>query len=503
MTLSSGLRSRVEVALTAGMLGCTTVAGIKEGHPGEPADSGAPADSASDSTLPNQPDGEADGTTPGDGGPDAPYDGPADSPPDAPSPELACSVIESSRILVDDSANEDAAGGAGFINGVWIAKSTTENQIFVFTQLAADPTQFLEYDVDFNAGSSFVGRGWTGIGDGRGVQLIDVSTAVSGTTVVNAALATFPAGGSGKGPSTGLQVIPLPPSFTGFIPGNPVIVADAFLADIQSGVFVQTTTTSADWLVATQGTNIQRYNVFAGSGSDADASGPQQILATSTTTPYDVTNAPLLDMGGSLYAMVSGIDPSGSVSVFAEPDDFSADASASTIGGSTHGRVLTARPSTVDPTSALVLMVVPEASQLQARVFGAITPPGRLSSLAAGAAPWTGGSLLGLAEVPSASAGIGWLDDETALIGPTQDGSGLQLLWIGPDGRLVSHSATSGVLLPGGSNQVAGSAVQFDKHFGETQGTLFAVWIENIPARGSQRIYAIKVSCAPPGADGG
>ncbi len=410
-----------------------------------------------------------------------------------------CAIDVNSRILVDSTSNYDAAGGAGFVHGLWFAKTTTYNQIFVFAQLASDPTEFFEYDVDFNQQAVLANHSWRGLGAGKGAQLIDVSTTPAGANAVtNAALATAPGPASGMGTSSDIQVIPLPSDFSGFFPGNPFKVGN-LLANVQSGVFLQPTRTSADWLLATQGNSISRYNIVTGTGTTTDASAFGQILAASTTTKYSVDDAPFLDIGGWLYAFVGGVDPEGGLTAFQLPDDLG-DAAATTIPNSVGTRILTARPSARAPSNALVLAAAPVSAGTEQQIFQAVAPPSQLTSAAIGSPPYTRSAVLQAVELPLVNAATASLDDETAIVGPRPDGTGLYLVWLGPDGRVVSHPATSGALL-NLSDTVQSAAVQFDQHTGEAGATLFVAWIEDMPD-GSQRIYAIKVLCSPPPSGG-
>jgi hypothetical protein len=152
----------------------------------------------------------------------------------------------------------------------------------------------------------------------------------------------------------------------------------------------------------------------------------------------------------------------------------------------------------------LILAIASDVGLVQAHVWSALAQPSQLASLTVGAAPFVAGSTLNLAEVPVDNTGIGSMGDQTAIVGPRADGTGLNLLWLGPDGRAVSHAGTSNPLVSG-SNQVSIAAVQFGNAVVGAGATLFVAWIEDVPPPGGgqpyQQIKGAKVSCAP--ADGG
>jgi hypothetical protein len=478
--------------------GCAAIAGIQEGHPGIHVDATAPGDDAamadvSDALEATRPGADATLDAPSDSPGEATADGPAQPP-----PELACSLVSTSSIVVDDTRNHDA-GGPGFIQGLWIARTANYNQIFVFSQLANDDTRFLEYDVDFNTGVLWKTNNWQGITNGAGVQLVSVSTVSAGANMIaNAALATYPGPISGSGPTTEIQIIDLPSQFGGLNPYTPFRVAGD-IDDFPTAVFFQPTPTSADFLVATEGRNVSRYGLVAGRGDTSDGGGFGAILSMSTTTAYSAADVPFLDIGGAVYAFVSGVDPDGGATVFRMPEDLSY-ASPYVIPGSTDGRVLVARPSATDSTKALVLAAVPDSVQAQ-HVYGALVDPSQLQSLAIGA-QLRPGAVLGANELPSFNTGLAWMDDETALVGPGLGGTSLNLVWLGPNGRAVSHPAINGPIVDLGT-QISASAVQFEQHAGETSATLYVAWITSVDLVGNQRITAAKVSCSQMPGGGG
>jgi hypothetical protein len=433
-----------------------------------------------------------------DTGRDAAVDTAADAPVE---PAIVCLADTSSLILVADTSTLGDAGALGFAQKVWIAKTTTANQIFVYAQLLGSTT-FLEYPVDFRAVGTPTAQAYAGFSD-RGIDLLDVSTTITdGGALTNVALASYPGSNLGAVPMSGIQVVPLRPSFTAVIPNNAFAVTKLFAAHLTSGVFLQPTPTSAEWVVSAQGTMNRQYTVLVGAGSQSDASGPAMVLAASPTFAYSIDDAPFFDMGGSLYAVVSGVDPGKVPTVFRWPDDWSGDASASPVTATARTRVLAARPSAGDPSTALVLVAVPDSTRTHEGIYAARVPASQLTSLNAGAPTFVSGSLLEAGELPATSMGQCSLDDETAIVGPTLDGTGLQLVWLGPDGRAISHPATNGPLVPPGGNTVAASAVQFEGQEGESAALFFVAWIEIVAATGAQQLFAEPVFCAPPG-DGG
>jgi hypothetical protein len=88
------------------------------------------------------------------------------------------------------------------------------------------------------------------------------------------------------------------------------------------------------------------------------------------------------------------------------------------------------------------------------------------------------------------------MDDETAIFGPGPVGTGLHLLWLGPDGHAVYSDSSGLPLLDDGLGATA-AAVQFGNHLGEKGGTLYVAWIETVDGNGNQSIKAAKLSCTP------
>jgi hypothetical protein len=498
-TLWSVPRRAGAAALIASILGgagaCSIVAGIQEGHLGSLPDAGPPSDATTDGTKEAAAEGSVDSAP----DVDAALDASVDSPADAALPRVACSPVSNTVLAVDESANYPSDGGLpGFIPGVWLARTTIADQLFLFTQLASDPTKFFEYQIDFSSHSVVLGRSWSG--DGANVQLVDVaSMPVGANTVVNSALTMINGVLPGFGPAVWIQVIPLHSFFNGPFWAN-TLTTGPEIARVQSGTFfLSADAGSASWLVGAQGTNVSRDVIFAGSIGQADASFTPPSLARSDTTKYLVDNAPFFDMGGALHVFLTGVDPDGGATVYTLPEDL-ADAagamvSGTVIPGSTGGRVVSARPSANDPSKALVVALVPDSTGTQQHAYGGRVDPSQLSSVAIGSPPLDQSVVLPSSVVPVPyPTGLGWQDDETAIFGQGPTGTGLHLVWFGSDGHAVFSDSSGTSLFDDGLGATAAS-VQFGTHLGETGGTLYVAWIETVDSTGNQSIKAAKLSC--------
>jgi hypothetical protein len=123
--------------------------------------------------------------------------------------------------------------------------------------------------------------------------------------------------------------------------------------------------------------------------------------------------------------------------------------------------------------------------------------PSQLSSVAIGSPPLSRPVVLPGDVVPvQYPSGLGWQDDETAIFGPGPTGTGLHLVWLGPDGHAVYSDASGASLFDDGLPATAAS-VQFGTHLGEMGGSLYVAWIETVDSTGNQSIKAAKLSCTP------
>jgi hypothetical protein len=244
---------------------------------------------------------------------------------------------------------------------------------------------------------------------------------------------------------------------------------------------------------------MSRNAIFAGSVGQEDAAFPPPSLALSNTTKYLVDHAPLFDMGGALHVFLTGVDPDGGATVYTLPEDL-ADAagamvSGTVIKGSTGGRVVAARPSATEPKRALVVALVPDSTGTQQHAYGGLVDPSQLGSVAIGAPPLDQSFVLTSEVVPVPyPSGVGWQDDETAIFGQGPTGTGLHLVWLGPDGHAVFSDSSGTSLFDDGLGATAAS-VQFGTNLGETGGTLYVAWIETVDGTGNQSIKAAKLSC--------
>jgi hypothetical protein len=477
---------------------CTILAGIQEGHLGSLPEAGPPADAMIDATREAAADASVDAAPVFDAPPDAAVDSAADAAP----ARVACSPVANTILAVDESANYvgDGSGLPGFIPGVWLAKTTITDQVFLFTQLASDATQFLEYQIDFASHNVALGMPWRG--SGNNVQLVDVSSMPGGAnTVLNAALTVISGGVPGTGPASWVQVIPLKSYFGGPEWANTLTIGPE-IARVQSGTFIiSADAAAADWLIGAQGTNMSRNVIFAGGVNRDDAGFTPLSLARSNTSKYIVDNSPFFDMGGALHVFLTGVDSDGGASVYTLPENL-ADAagaivSGTVIPGSAGGRVVTARPSATTPSQALVIALVPDSTGTQQNAYGGRVDPSQLSSVAIGSPPFDRSVVLGGDVVPvQYPSGLGWQDDETAIFGQGPTGTGLHLVWLGPDGQAVFSDSSGASLFDDGLGATA-AAVQFGQHLGEMGGTLYVAWIETVDSTGNQSIKAAKLSCTP------
>jgi hypothetical protein len=417
-----------------------------------------------------------------------------------PPPTLVCAVVPSTTLLVDDLSTYDGGASLNFIHGLWIGKTLTNKQFYVVTQVAQDDTSFLAYEVDLNAGGVLQTGHWSGVGgQAGGIGLIDFTSEPSGATIANVAFTGYNGPVSGTGSQTAVQIVPLPPQFGGLV-GSSYKVGQV-LANILSGRFLVQPTGEVDWLMATQGRSFADYRVAVGAGFQDDASAaPGTELAHSFTTPYDVAGRPFFDMSRTLYSLLQGVDPDGGATLFAMPDDFSDAATQAPVGASQQAVIAGARPSTTDATKAIVLALAPSGPAYTS--LAGLVPPARLTSLSFDPSQLASGGTVAVSEVPADNIGRAWLGDDLVMVGSPQDGSGgLVLLWLGHDGRPVSHAGNQRKVMDDG-NQVEIAAVQFEKILPQGLGaTLDLAWMEHVSPDGGagkyDRIYAAQATCTP------
>jgi hypothetical protein len=213
-----------------------------------------------------------------------------------------------------------------------------------------------------------------------------------------------------------------------------------------------------------------------------------------------VSKAPLVTMGATTYAFVQQGLADGGTAVFAYPSDVGdgGNAYGVNVGGAV-GIVLGAQ---ADPSNASNVEIVAANSKngTAFQLWGGSVAPSALTSFTIGSPPLSAGSTVAPLDTPSGATGIEWMGPELLVSGSPGDNSGgVVLLWVGPTGRAVSRTTTSGKLVTT-SNPIVATAVQSIAYVGEGSATLAVAWIERVTTGAgvlADRIQVAKVGCAP------
>jgi hypothetical protein len=151
----------------------------------------------------------------------------------------------------------------------------------------------------------------------------------------------------------------------------------------------------------------------------------------------------------------------------------------------------------------VVILAGSQTSQGTFATYGASVDPGILASLVVGQSPFVQNALVSPTELPYTNTSAAWSKDELFVFGVPADVTGpfssAALLWLGPDGHVVSSSSTSGGPIVVASNPIVASAVAVQDSFLEARAHLVVAWVERVTTAGTQydRLAAERVVCQP------
>jgi hypothetical protein len=487
----------------SGWVACDQIAGIKEGTLGV-SDGGTDA-SGADSTIPDSgpSDAKPDADATGDARLDATLDGDsAVTSPEAATGPVACTVESFSATPVDDLSSRNA-GFTTFAPVIGIFPLTDDpTTVTVVAQLDGDFQEFLGYTVTFQQTTNLPDSLTGGFTDG-GIELWGTIADPGGFG--NAALTTYFTGRIATGFEEGLQVVQLPNTTKDFLFGLGYPLANLGEFSVNSAVFAQTSVRSAVWMAAGRDHPVLRGDIFVGSGSSDDGGSPGVAADRSTQNFYQLANPQIFLMGSTIYAMTPGVVPNGTT-VIEVPSDLSDAGTQGLITGPDAATlVIAAHPSVADPSKAIVL-AESQTSQGAFATYGASVAPGSLGSLVVGQPPFVQNPPLSPTELPSTSTSAVWSGDELFLFGVPADVTGptpgAALLWLGPDGHVVSSSSTSGQPIVVAKNPIVATAVATQDTFGEARAHVVVAWVERVTTdAGTQydRLWAQRVVCQPSG----
>jgi hypothetical protein len=483
---------------------CNQIAGIQEGTPGD-RDGGADA-SGADGTIP---DSGANDAKPGADAPaDARLDATLDTnpPSDVTMPEaapgpVACTVEAFSLVAVDDLSARNA-GFTTFAPVIGIFPLTDDpTTVTVVAQLDGDFQELLGYTVTFGQTTNLPTSLTGGFTDG-GITLF--GTVVDPGGFGNAALTTYFTGRIATGFEEGLQVVQLPNTTQDLLFGLGYPLANLGEFSVNSATFAQTSAKSAVWVAAGRDHPVLRGDIYVGAGSSDDGGSPGVAVDRSTQNFYQLANPQIFEMGSTIYAMTPGVVPNGTT-VIEVPSDLSDAGTQELITGPDAATlVIAAHRSVADPSRAIVL-AESQTSQGAFATYGASVAPGSLGTLVVGQPPFVQNPPLSPTELPSTSTSAVWSGDELFLFGVPADVTGplpgAALLWLGPDGHVVSSSSTSGGQpIVVAKNPIVATAVAAQDTFGEARAHVVVAWVEQVTTdAGTQygRLWTERVVCQP------
>ena len=477
----------------AGWLGCNAIAGIQDGTLGT-LDGGG--NDAADVTV-NDADGGGAGDAAGDktNGSDGGLDAMAEA---EAGPALAsCHIVPNSTVLLDDLSTHDGAD-LTFAHALGItALSNVGGEAIVVAQTQNENTDFHGYRASYGNPGMPQPALLNGVATKGNIQILQTISdpGGNGNVVLTAYETAF-----FQQPSFGLQLVPLPNTNNDQFSQGGYELVDLSLTYVNEGFALPTSPTGAYWLASTQGEAISNYTISLGAGFSNDAGAAEQTLALVHTQPnWSVSIAPF-QIGSSLYVVANQFSDAGA-GVFTVPADLSSTGTQGTINATGTSIVLAAHASVGSPGNALVLAgSITNQGMLQ--TYAATVAPGMLGSLTIGQAPLNMGQLVDPSQIPFDNGGSVWADDELFAVGnPGDKSGGGTLVWIGPDGHIVSSTATSPGKLIQTSNAVKMCAVAVQDHFGEGRADLVVAWIEQVtPDGGAQpydQLYSAQVICNP------
>jgi hypothetical protein len=478
----------------AGWLGCDAIVGIQDGILA-PSDGGG-NDGADVTTGDGNGGHDATGdTTTTDGGLDALAEA------EAGVTVAACNLVPNSTMVVDDLSTHDG-GDREFAHALGItALKNVNGEAIVVTQTQSENQDILAYRASYGNGPS-PPVNLAGVATSGGVQIQDTISDPAGNG--NVVLTSFVTGFVNQ-PAYGLQLIPLPNLNNDQFSQGGYELVNLFLANVNQAHALQTSSSSAIWVASTTGESFFRSNITVGAGFTDDAAAANvNVLTINGTSPnWSVDFAPFV-VGNGVYVIANQATEAGA-GVYSTPMDFSDAATLGTIGSPSLSLVFKAHASVGSPGKALVFAGTLD-TQGNFDLYGATVDPGMLGSLTVGQPPFTGGTV-SLGDMPFDRGDSVWATDELFAIGTPGDKSvGAVLVWIAPDGHLVSAASTSGGKLIQTNNAIQLSAVAAQTVLGEGHAELVVAWIERIvPDGGAQPydvLYSAQAVCNKP-TDGG
>jgi hypothetical protein len=490
-------------------LACDQIAGIEEGTLG--VRDGGGDGLAPDGTIPDT--GASDAPAHGDATTDAGRDATTDttSPVDvlvpseaAPGPVL-CTVTAFTGVTVDNLSTR-TSGATTFAPIVGVFPMTDDqNTVTVVAQVEGDNTQLLGYTVQFGPqGNPPQSQSLTGDFADGGFELMGTIADPGGFG--NAVLTTYYTGHIATGFETGLQVIQLPNTSNDLFLGIGYPIANLGPFAIDSAAFAQTSSKSAVWMAAGRERPLLRADIFVGAGSTLDGGSAGVGVEQSTQNFYQLVDPQLFVVGSTIYGLVPGVVPNGTT-VFEVPSDLSDAGTQGLITGPDAATLLfSAHPSASD-ASAVTVLAGSQTAQGAFATYGATVDPASLGSLVVGQSPFVQNPPVSPAELPYTSTSAVWSGDELFLFGVPADVTGptpgAALLWLGPDGHVVSSTSTSGgqpVVVS--RNPIVATAIAVQDNFGESRAHLVVAWIERVTTdAGAQYdiLVSERVVCQPPG----
>jgi hypothetical protein len=297
--------------------------------------------------------------------------------------------------------------------------------------------------------------------------------------------------GGGGGPPIPLSAPTSVQPFGGFLtPANPNDAGDT-IAYVVNG----TDPASQSFLVV-------------GVGPGVDGAAPPAVPIETSAMQIQITgDEPFFAAGHDIYAFLTRIDAGipggvdGGLVDYVVSDDLKDAGAAGFIlppGG--EWGFIGVKGSAIDPTKVIVLAAIAQ-SDGSILPYGATVTPAQLAGLKIGAAPFTPApKSLPAADVTFNNSSSAWSSDDFVSAGVLGAGTGLNLIWLSPTGRIVASAP--GIV----SNRapIIATAVQFEELDGENLGAKFnLVWIEQdsneAGALTFQRLYAQQISCTAAG----
>jgi hypothetical protein len=471
------------VALAVCGAGCDLIAGITDGVLVDAGADGARprTDGGRDATAHEGGklrDGGSEGS-PAEGAPpnDArdeglPRDAGHDAGRDAALPTLSCSLIEGSKVKVDDLSRPDA-GSTNFNNRVYLAPNGGSSGFLVVAQISSQ-LEFLVYTVD---GQNISATSYPG-------SPIDVHVSKAGLIEI------LTSNANEVGLLSGTQALTQGAAFL-VPPGNNV---GARLDDLPgSGPY------SVGYALTGlfEGSNQLLFGVGSPDG------GPAPVLAYQQGASFGFTNNSAFFANGSdLYALMNQIQVDAGVAN-AEPE-YAATDTLSDAGfrgvldpPTNMGALIAARTSVTDPSKVIVLGATVGAGG-NIETCAATVAPSMIPHLQLCGPQFNVGSSLSASNVSfGGNGGSSWnpTSDDFVSVGPTGNGGGILLLWLAGSGRAV----VSQLVIPQtGPVQTAGA--RFDNFVtDESTANVEIAWIEqDVSDAGGvlpETLYAASLNC--------